>query len=614
MGPGPPGSAISFVGGPVGMPQPPGSSGAPTATGAKPAVGDGSRAPPAHDLLHHPVLEQALDRRAAAGLPMGFPEGLGQNTGLRRGLEFPDSRTCVQYLRDYMVGIGKRLATDQTGGKSKRFKCSGNGCPFIVNVTKTRQGIWRVTNVIPEHSEECDGVPIGSRPPIILPPPRTNRKTAADGEGGGGAKRGPKPGAAAAKKRLRVEGKAGEMAPGLAAIQQLPAPPGVGGAVVKLPQQGEGAAVRKRVTLMSWNVWKMEGVPALFPQRAAAFKALLQTYAPDVLCVQELHPVTSAAIRQALLTHASTADGGAETPPPPPTPVAMPILPTMPQVDPSKPPQLGLPPLPPPQQQQQPLPPPAGAPLQLGAPPPMQLPMQPQQQMVVPALGGTSPPPPASAALNNMAAFNAPAVPPPGAAMAAAAAAAAAAAVADRHVKGEETAAGDEAAAQQEGGIFYNTKLFILHAAGAEELNLPEHPHRKLHYCVLKIEATIRVITILAALATHTFPFIHGNHNPVFLLGDFNEDFHPPRLLSQAMYQDCFSALGVPAPHTHPARPSHPKEEERPDRTLDWVFSTGQARAVLASVVRDFRVPGSPPGEVAVHPSDHFPVVACYEI
>jgi hypothetical protein len=85
----------------------------------------------------------------------------------------------------------------------------------------------------------------------------------------------------------------------------------------------------------------------------------------------------------------------------------------------------------------------------------------------------------------------------------------------------------------------------------------------------------VRALRILSALATASFPAIAAGGHPVLITGDLNEDFHPQRLLREAGYRDCYGMLGVPAPHTHPARPSHPKEEGRPDRWGALLISAG---------------------------------------
>lgn len=57
-----------------------------------------------------------------------------------------------------------------------------------------------------------------------------------------------------------------------------------------------------RVTLMTFNVWGgAEGVPPLWPQRAGALDALLRRYTPDVLCAQELCPLTASVVHRLVM-------------------------------------------------------------------------------------------------------------------------------------------------------------------------------------------------------------------------------------------------------------------------------------------------------------------------
>ena len=54
---------------------------------------------------------------------------------------------------------------------------------------------------------------------------------------------------------------------------------------------------------------------------------------------------------------------------------------------------------------------------------------------------------------------------------------------------------------------------------------------------------------------------------PVILGGDFNDDFHPLRILNEEMgFIDVFESLDLVAPHTHPVRPSDFEEEMKPNR------------------------------------------------
>ena len=96
--------------------------------------------------------------------------------------------------------------------------------------------------------------------------------------------------------------------------------------------------------------------------------------------------------------------------------------------------------------------------------------------------------------------------------------------------------------------------------------------------------------------------------------GDLNEDFHPPRILTAAPPDDdrgagtpfleLFASLDMAPPPTHPVRPSDPSEQERPNRTIDWLFHRGAVRVVAAFAK-------TPRGQ---NGSDHLPVIGVYEL
>lgn len=64
--------------------------------------------------------------------------------------------------------------------------------------------------------------------------------------------------------------------------------------------------IGRRISIMTFNVWKGEdGEPALWPQRKHAIVQLLRHFRPDVLCIQEGHPILQSIIREALPDHQS---------------------------------------------------------------------------------------------------------------------------------------------------------------------------------------------------------------------------------------------------------------------------------------------------------------------
>lgn len=96
---------------------------------------------------------------------------------------------------------------------------------------------------------------------------------------------------------------------------------------------------------------------------------------------------------------------------------------------------------------------------------------------------------------------------------------------------------------------------------------------------------------------------------PVILTGDFNESFHPQRILRQlADFKDVFAEVGVPAPVTHPVRSSTERECSMPPQALDWIMiraSGDELRVITASSV-NMKGP--------LLPSDHLPVISVLEV
>lgn len=96
-------------------------------------------------------------------------------------------------------------------------------------------------------------------------------------------------------------------------------------------------------------------------------------------------------------------------------------------------------------------------------------------------------------------------------------------------------------------------------------------------------------------------------HEPTFLMGDFNDDFHPIHILFEAGYESCFGALGVQSPPTWPSCPSLARAVNGlpAAQVLDWIVSNNYARAIVAQVPQFVHK--------GIAPSDHWPVIAMYE-
>jgi endonuclease/exonuclease/phosphatase family metal-dependent hydrolase len=63
-----------------------------------------------------------------------------------------------------------------------------------------------------------------------------------------------------------------------------------------------------RISVMSFNMWKVTSEPGNWPQRRLPMFECLTTFTPDILCVQELHPLFHDVILEALPSHAYIKD------------------------------------------------------------------------------------------------------------------------------------------------------------------------------------------------------------------------------------------------------------------------------------------------------------------
>lgn len=93
---------------------------------------------------------------------------------------------------------------------------------------------------------------------------------------------------------------------------------------------------------------------------------------------------------------------------------------------------------------------------------------------------------------------------------------------------------------------------------------------------------------------------------PVLFMGDLNDAVHPTRILAAAGYTDCFSELGVPVRPTFPAWPTKDDADAVVEMPLDWLVANEHATS-RAAMVPEFFHDG-------VAPSDHWPVLAMYEL
>jgi endonuclease/exonuclease/phosphatase (EEP) superfamily protein YafD len=181
-----------------------------------------------------------------------------------------------------------------------------------------------------------------------------------------------------------------------------------------------------------------------------------------------------------------------------------------------------------------------------------------------------------------------------------------------------------------EGNIYWNERLLEAVEHGVEDIGILEK-HRRLFWVRLRVvgrEGALLVSTAHLTYKGHPVELETGvsprleqtrravealdrlaqNDEPVWFMGDLNDPSQPVHILHAAGYRDCFAALGVPAPPTSPCHPTASRlgGGPAPSQTLDWIVSNGHARVVAAQVPHIYH------GDIA--PSDHWPVLAVYEI
>mmetsp|Transcript_23737 Transcript_23737/g.21602 ORF Transcript_23737/g.21602 Transcript_23737/m.21602 type:complete len:313 (-) Transcript_23737:85-1023(-) len=185
-----------------------------------------------------------------------------------------------------------------------------------------------------------------------------------------------------------------------------------------------------------------------------------------------------------------------------------------------------------------------------------------------------------------------------------------------------------------EGNIFYDKRYFKRIEYGSEQLNIQDYPMRSLFWVRLSVRINPSIVMFISTchlpwsgcsteLSTGINQRIPACYRICELLrhltrpnettilgGDFNDDFHPIRILNEEMgLQDVFESLDLPPPITHPVRPSIPSEEMKPNKTLDWITCALPVDCkVIAAYVKSIRGGRYPP------PSDHMPVIAVFEI
>lgn len=180
-----------------------------------------------------------------------------------------------------------------------------------------------------------------------------------------------------------------------------------------------------------------------------------------------------------------------------------------------------------------------------------------------------------------------------------------------------------------EGNIYWKSELFEKVECGFENVGILEEC-RRLFWVRLRLRDLGHTIFVSTAHLTYkghpkeiklgypprlsqmrniinALKILSEEQEPTFLMGDFNDDFHPIHILSKAGYKSCFGALGVQSPSTWPSSPSLARSVNGlpSAQTLDWIVSNNHAKAIVAQVPQ-FVYKG-----IAL--SDHWPVIAMYE-
>jgi hypothetical protein len=147
-----------------------------------------------------------------------------------------------------------------------------------------------------------------------------------------------------------------------------------------------------------------------------------------------------------------------------------------------------------------------------------------------------------------------------------------------------------------ESNIVWNTTLFEILDYGFMCFNISQYPSRGLFWARFRVKnRNIDEKDITFTVCTCHFPWVGSSieinnrinlriecsnvvaqfiqqrkqiyNEPIMVGGDFNEDFHPIRILREVGLIDIFESLDMPAPITHPVRPSDPTEEIRVSNT-----------------------------------------------
>lgn len=179
---------------------------------------------------------------------------------------------------------------------------------------------------------------------------------------------------------------------------------------------------------------------------------------------------------------------------------------------------------------------------------------------------------------------------------------------------------------ENEGNFYFRNDMFSLKEYGALDLSMPEK-NRRLFWIRLKVSGTDKTMFVSTVHLTHqgngdeiqtgysyrhkealtmaeNLPLLQNGEEPGIVCGDFNDPFHPSRILAEVGYSEIFNALGLLSPVTFPSQPV--TDEIQMTEAIDRIMAKGPLKPILAAVPR-FYANGT-------SASDHWPVMAVYEL
>lgn len=189
----------------------------------------------------------------------------------------------------------------------------------------------------------------------------------------------------------------------------------------------------------------------------------------------------------------------------------------------------------------------------------------------------------------------------------------------------------DFAGWEKESNIYWNSNLLEEVEHGIEDVGISSDEYRRLFWVRLKVIELGKTIFVSTAHYTHqehpnevangqspraeqarrtvtALDHLIQQGEPAFFMGDLNDPVMPNHFLHKAGYRSCFSRLGILPPPTWPSLPTANLKpmDDFTNQTIDWLVSNDHARP-LAAEVPHFYYQG-------YSPSDHWPVLAVYEV